>query len=96
MQIISYLKKKKVVCTSAIIENKKIARNDIEKHLMLFHKFINSENENFCEVCDTGEIFNTSKDLLEPFLMFMKEKIPITNQIRKLNHWKMENQIFLN
>ena len=68
MQIISYLKKKKVVCTSAIIENKKIARNDIEKHLMLFHKFINSENENFCEVCDTVEIFNTSKDLLEHIL----------------------------
>ena len=41
----------------------KIDRNDIEKHMMIFHKFIISENENLCEVCDI--FFDASNYLLK-------------------------------
>ena len=41
----------------------KIDRSDIEKHMMIFHKFIISENENLCEVCDI--FFDASNYLLE-------------------------------
>ena len=41
----------------------KIDRNDIEIHLMIFHKIIISENENICEICDI--FFDVSNDLLD-------------------------------
>ena len=40
--------------------------HNIEKHFKTFHKFRNSdENEFHCEFCDTDEVFQNQNDLLQ-------------------------------